>query len=305
MAVGAAVIAAGVIVAGAVTGGAIAVLTDPETPTVSDVDGPGLAWTCPDGEPIVALTGGDRVYVTARHESAPDWYRTRNPASPSEVWWVQAGSLDLDTDGDLPPAGCGDTEPGDGDPTDPVDELAAGDTSATAGDESSDPTTRPGLVDPVDPADRSLPDDGPDPPGTLPPTTTTTPPPPQSTTTRPPDTGGPSLSISLSETELWEADGGGISCGSRPRSATLRATTSDPSGVANVSATWSAGAQNFAVTLTGSGIRTATVGPHPYRTLASQAEQQVTVRVTASDAVGNTTLRTVTFRLHSTDQCFG
>ena len=304
MAVGAAAIAVGVIVAGAVTGGAVAALTGSD-PSTARTDGPGLAWTCPDGDPIVALTGGARVFVTARHDTAPDWYRTRNPASPGEVWWVQGESLDRDSDGDLPAAGCGGADPGEGDAADPVDELASGETTTTVGDESSDLTTQPGLVDPFDLVDPSRTDDSSDPPGTPPPASTTRPPPPQSTTTRPPDTGGPSLSVSLSETALWEADGGGISCGSRPRSATLRATTSDPSGVANVSATWTASKQNFAVTLAGSGIRTATVGPHPYRTLASQAEQQVTVRVTASDAVGNTTVRTVAFRLHSTDQCFG
>jgi hypothetical protein len=111
--------------------------------------------------------------------------------------------------------------------------------------------------------------------------------------------------LSLTQNELWEADSQVISCGPLPRSAQLAAQVSDPSGVAQVRATWRAGSYNGDRILTGGGLRTATIGPHPYASLPSGTDRIVTVTVVARDGAGNTTSRTIDFRLHSTDKCFG
>ena len=242
-----------------------------------------VAYDCPGGTAVGELHSGDRIFATARHEDAPDWLRVRDPLDPDAEWWIEAHTVDADTDtGDLAVATCASGA----DPSGETDEVAAGDTTT-----SSDTTVPGSTSTPTQPGQTQP----------LPPGGTIAPPPAPA-----PDVTGPSLSLSVSPSEIWELDGGGISCGLRPRQATLTATTSDPSGVPSVTATWTVGNLNENKTLAGAGSnRTTTVGSYGYHTIASNTQTSITVSVTATDGAGNQTAKTTSFVLHSTDQCFG
>lgn len=299
-----------------------------------------VAHGCPGGAAVASLHSGDQVFVTARSDDG-DWVRIRNPLAPQEQWWVTVDGLDAHGPLDeLPVVACdpddqqsvdGETDP------QPVTTVPPGDTTIPPSGSSPDtqlPPPEPGEVAvPTAPGvglpATVVPPTGPPPsrpvpsappatasPTTRPPSTTrppttrppTTQPPttsPPETTTVPPDRSGPSLDAWLGGAELWEMDGGGISCGNNPRSTTVSAAVSDPSGIASVTATWRVGNHQGNVTLTGGATRTASVGPHPYHTLPSLQDRVVAVTVTAIDGAGNESSDSVTFTLHSTDWCFG
>ena len=268
-----------------------------------------VAWDCPGGSPVGRLVGGDRVYVVGVHDTQDGWYRTRNPEDSTETWWVPVGSVALDGDSsELTPSGCGDPEPADTSFGVAGASTADGATTTTAppsttSTQAPSSTTTQAPSSTTTRAPSSTTTQAPTSTSSVPATTapTTTAPP----TTTPGDETGPQLALSLSQTKIWEADGGGVSCGNLPRTTTLTAEVSDPSGVAEVRATWTAGTFDGDQVLVGDGVRSTTVGPHPYHSIASQTDEIVSISVTARDSLGNRTTRTIDFRLHSADLCFG
>jgi hypothetical protein len=192
--------------AGGLLVGAAAGAFQDDEPAAATVTDPAVAFDCPGGSPVGDLVGSTRVFVVGTHDDEDGWYRSRNPEDPAETWWIAAGAVELDGEaGDLPASGCDEPEPD-------SDELAADDTTTTTTGDTSTSTTSASTS--TSTSTSTTQDAG---PGT---TTSTTPPPP------PPDTKGPSLVLSLSEVKLWEADGGGVACGSVPRTSQLRAQAS-------------------------------------------------------------------------------
>ena len=281
----------------------------------ADARGTFAAVDC-TGEVVVGeLHGGDRIFVTARAADG-DLVRIRNPIDPDETWWVAASVVDPDDElGALPEVSC--DEP---DPDEPGDEVAAGDPEGTSPDVSTE-TTEPGDDEDADDEDESGDDPATEPDDPAAPTTTrragptttsapgpTTPSPTSPPPTQPPDTAGPSLSVSASEPHIYEEFPG--LCMGEPRTSTLTAIASDPSGVSQVQATWSfvgkSGLVQGSATLTGGGTRTGTFGPYGYGTLPSGTQKAVQVSIVATDGLGNSSSpKTVTITLHSADQCFG
>lgn len=255
-------------------------------------------YACPGDDESGTLNRGDRILAVAQSDDGA-WVAVRHPDDLGAHAWVRSTAITPDGELDgLPTGSCDqhgelaivsisgeaaltdlDSTVTTADPARPTTTLAG---ETAAGPSVSAPIQSPGPAKPVP-----------------------VPPPTGPAPTQPPDNGGPSLSLSLSEDELWEADGGGISCGSFPRTSELTAQVSDPSGVADVRATWTAGSYSGDETLAGGDSRTATVGPHPYHSIPSLDDEIVTISVTARDALGNSTVKTIQFRLHSTDLCFG
>jgi hypothetical protein len=231
-------------------------------------------YTCPGDGEVGTLRAGDRVGAVARSADGA-WVAVRPLGGGAAEGWVARADIDLQGSVQaLPEGSCDD-----------ADQLVI-----------APPGTEGAADEPATPSDGSA-DDTVTPDSTSPPRSTTT-------TTASSDTQGPSLALSLSEVKLWEADGGSIFCGSRPRTSQLRAQVSDPSGVAEVRATWTAGTYEGDRMLVGGALRTTTVGPHPYHSLPSQSDEVITVSVNARDERGNATTETIAFRLHSTDLCF-
>ena len=253
---------------------------------------------CASGGEVGTLGAGDRVGAVARSTDG-DWIAVRYLDGLQRHGWIAASQIALDGPADSLPEGVCDERgsivfeaPGSEGAVVPVDGEAAPRTPTGDGTDATDPTRSP-LSTPV--VEQSAP----------PPPSPTSPPPTSPPADQPPDDQGPTLSVSVSADELWEADGGGISCGPLPRTAKLSAEVSDPSGVADVRATWTAGIHKDDEIMFGSGSRTATIGPHPYHSIPSQAKERVTILVTATDTNGNATTATIDFRLRSADLCFG
>lgn len=326
-----ALVSASVLVASAGVGFAVQrVVVDDEPaalPSVGRVPVP--AHPCPGGPEVGTVHHGDRVFAVGVHEELDGWLLIRNPAIPTEQWWVEHRFVQTDgPTGDLPSVTCEGTPV----PTESGVDLAAGDVSSTTapppddvdGEEST--TTEPedlestSATGPQSTSDPSAPN----PPGpgtsstttteprsstTAPSrrTTTTTTRPPTTTTTRPPttttaakDTSGPSLSVSRSAAEIWETEPG--FCTGLAKASTISASATDPSGVASVRATWSVGNLNENKSLASG---SAQFGPYPGDTVAHNAQETVIVTVTATDTAGNSTVRTTSIVVHHHVQCFG
>lgn len=288
--------------------GAQRLLEEPSGDSGELVRAPVAAFDCPGGVEIGELHGGDRVLITAR--GADGWLRIRDPFDVESAWWVPAGAVGADESVEqLDLVDCGGTvlEPGRLDAGGaPVEEASPEETTTTVAGEAPPstiivdgqvvvPQPSPGAPSTTAP---SVPRPRPGP--TVPSNPSPPPPPPP-----PSDTTGPALTVAVSPADIWELDGGGISCGTLPRQATLAANVSDPSGIAEVRATWSVGNYNENKVLAGGATRTTTIGAYPFNTIPTSQQFTINVTVTARDGAGNTTTRTTSFVLHSTGQCFG
>lgn len=275
-------------------------------------------YSCPGAGVAGSLRGGDRVLATAVDASGA-WVAIRSPENLTDRVWVAVAAVTPDQNFDsLPVRGC------------PTPEVLLG--SAT----DAETTTTTSVAEPSDPDDPApapapTPDTpsatttAPPPPGPTPPAATTTQPPtvtpstpapPTNPTTTaapttaatttttaappPPDTAGPALSASASPTRIWE-DFPGL-CAGEPKTATISASASDPSGVASITASWTVGGSSPSVSLMSG---PATFGPVAYGTAPAGGERNVTVTIRAVDNVGNATQRTVTITVVSADTCFG
>ena len=320
--VGAVAVGAGT--AGVVTQRALSDGSDgPETAVEAAAEGRGTvaAYDCEGTTVVGRVSGGDRIYVTAVSADDDAWLRIRNPLDPTGSWWIDAGRVDVDTDLDgLPAVGCDDGDDGPGGtelaagaPTTTVATLPTDPTAETTvpGEEPFEPPEVPGLppatqppptpggpvttLGPSGPVTTS----GPSPTTTAAPGTTTTPP--------PVDTSGPSLSVSVSTADIWEEFP--ASCADKPKTSVITAAVSDPSGVTDVRARWSrpgtGGQLKDTEVLVGGSTRTGTIGPYTYPTVPSNAPEQMSITVTATDGLGNKTSKKVDVTLHSVDECFG
>lgn len=308
---------------GAVGYGAQQALGDDDSapePVVIEADeerGSIATFDCPDGEMIGELHGGDRIYLTGVHEETDGWVRTRDPLSPETIWWIGDERLVADSNlDDLPEVGCDDPDelPEDESDDGGGDEVAAADTTTSAPPDTTPSTvlveTPQGpqvvIVQPGQPLPPNVASGGGSSGGSTGGNTGgNTGGGGGPTPTQPPDTTGPSLSVSISPHDIWEQDGVVICPANYPRQATVTANVSDASGVAQVRATWTVGNVNENKILSGGAVRTAPIGPYPYHTVVSSSQPTITVNVTATDNAGNSTVRSATFVLHSTDQCFG
>lgn len=293
------------IAAGAVLG---ATVLQPDAPAdaaaIADVNvQAGSTFDCPGGAVVGSLQPGDRVYVVGRDDGG-EWSAVRDPAATARVVWVRETSLVPDDDpSNVPVVDCDD---GDG-------ELVAADAPQTSVDdtvvESVVDTTPESLPESTttEPATTVAPtttlprgqNPQPSPPPTQPPITTpappvtpapaptTTPPPPP---TLPPDTQAPGFQGSSSASSI----GAHPAC--PPDRATLTMSANDNVGVTQITATYGpqpSGSLTFQRPggSPQNGTWTATFGP--FGNLDPGFVGQAQIQVTARDAAGNATSRTI------------
>ena len=259
---------------------------------------------CPSGAVLTSYASGSRVYALARTESS-DWVQVRDLASPDRTVWVNAADVDLDTDiSGLPVRDC---------PQFDGTVTAMGDTTTSTPDTttSSTPDTTTSSV--PDTTTSSVPDTT---TSSVPDTTTsssTTEPPPDTTmptTTEPPDTTPPTVKQpSALPNVIWENDTESLSCPpANPRESTVSAIVTDDVGVASVTAAWTIGGTPMTAPMgLSGGTYSTTFGPFDSPTVTSEDPflEVVTITITASDAMGNTSSVTRNVTVNSVWQCFG
>jgi hypothetical protein len=288
-----------------------------------------ITYDCEGEFPTGAVQGGDRVFITGLSDGDETRLRIRNPTQPDETWWMDADQVDADSDlGELVTVPCDGPVADETVDEESGDEVAAGEptTTASPGTETAETTPATVIIQtpqgpqvvPLSPSpDVTIsggsgtspsPAPSPSPPGPTPPPPTPTPVPPSPGPAPPPaDTAGPTLSATVSPAEIWEQHAG--LCAGKDRQATISANVSDPSGVAEVRATWSffgtGGVVNENKVMVGGSTRTAAAGPYAYQVLPSTTQKTLLITVTATDGVGNASTTNVSLLLHSADQCFG
>lgn len=263
MALGREWLLAGVIAGGAVVGVGVGVATGgPEgVPVLASVS----TFDCPAGAAVGDLHSGDRILATGRDDSG-DWLEVRAPNDQGARVWVEARYVTPDGGtADLDVRSC-----------DEEGEVAfAPNADVPAADTTT--TTVAGAPKPGGGSSGGGGGSG------------------------PADTTGPTItSASVTPGEIWEQDGGGILCGTKPRQAAVAASATDPSGIASITASWTVGAggpQNRNVP--------ATFGPFPYLTVPANTSATITITITARDSAGNASTTTRQVVVHSTEKCFG
>jgi hypothetical protein len=273
----------GAVVAGGLAGILIALSIGSPSPISAatlSLDGVPV-YACPGEGQAGTLHRGDRIYIIGQ---ADGWLAVRNVRGRGETVFVETRYVIPDEDvSGLPRRDCepeGSLSIGDLDTTTtvPTDET----TTTTVPDDTTT-TTQPGA------------------------TTTTTQ--AATTTTTAPDTTSPVIgNASANPNEIWEEDGGVISCPlGTPRQSTLSAFVTDNVGVTQVTASWTLpGNAQTTVTMTGGPTYTAQFGPFAAETLPTTApyDHNITITIRARDAAGNEALTNVVVKMWSISQCF-
>ena len=281
-------------IAGAVTAGALATgVALGATDTVSLVaegtvetgdDFAGLR-PCPGLDPVAALTGGDRVFLTGRSDDGA-WLQLRSPFDEDDRLWIDAALVTGDDSVEgLPVAGCGDVELAITLP-DGSEVIVTPSTTTTTVPGETTTTTEPGETTTT----------GATVPGqtTTPPVATTQPPvattaPPQTTTTTttiPAPTIGTITRTPNSIIERWDVAPN--TCAG-PKTSTISAPVS---GATTVTMSWNVGPQprSKPMTIQG-GTASANLGSFN-ETVAPNVNTTITVTITATGLGGQTTRQT-------------
>ena len=230
---------------------------------------------CPGGSEIGQFHRGDRVLSTGRNKVG-NWLEVRDPGALGSRVWVEAKFVVPDgaTNG-LPVRECAATATT---PTAPT--ALTTPTTATA------PTTQPGSP--------ALPGPGGGPGGGGP-----------GGSGGVADTTGPHLdTIGASPGEIWEHNDSLAHQCSSTTTSVLSVPISDPSGVSSASFTWSYPGHSGSGSLSNAGgTWTGTLGRFDEDAIPDFTVYDVTVTVTAVDRLGNSSTRSRTVKLHSSDEC--
>lgn len=297
--------------------------TDVVSITLPDELVTAIMFECPGRSPSGSLHSGDRVVATAVDPSG-SWVAVRNPLSIRERVWVSRSLVVPDGGFDglpiepcvPPPAGAvpdsttttvpeSTTTVVDGSTTVPASTTPGPVTTPTT-QAPTGPTSPPATQPPSGPSTTTGPPPSTSPPATTPPTTappnattTTTSTTTTSTTTSPPDTSGPTLSATRDPGQIW--DDFPATCSGLPKSSTISASASDPSGVASITASWNFGGGGSANLLTGP----KQFGPFDYPAAPANGQQNVSILIVATDTLGNASQTSVSVTVTSADTCIG
>jgi len=137
----------------------------------------------------------------------------------------------------------------------------------------------------------------------------TTAPAPHTTTKPTPDTTPPSLSNAYGlPGNIWEQDGGGITCtAGTARTAAINVTATDNVGVASASIAYTVpGAAPVTRAMSKSGSTwSVSFGPVAHGTVPEPGPHSVSVTITVKDAAGNAATTSASVSVHSIAECFG
>ena len=220
---------------------------------------------CPGGTDAITFRNGDRVLAVQRKGDA--WIAVRNPENVAQLVWVARNAINPDANQrpltDLPQGGC-DTATINGVLAPPVDDPTASSSTTTTTTTGTAPAPAPGPGPSPGPAPAPAP--GPA-----------------------PDTQKPNVAqAGVAPTELCDAPQTGWAT-----TATMSAVVTDNVAVTSVQATWSGlPGSGVQLTKTGGSSWSGTFGPFGGAVPAGQSKN-VTITLTARDAAGNTTTRTI------------
>ncbi|MEZ5175142.1 MAG: hypothetical protein R2823_02935 [Acidimicrobiia bacterium] len=255
-------------------------------PAVVGLDGVAV-YACPGDGQVGTLHRGDRIFITGRTADG-SWLSVRNVRGSGQAVFIRASHVVEDSDvAHLPERDCDDHGI-----------LVVG---------SPPPTTAPPSTVPE--TTTTIPDTTtiPAPTTTVPAPTTTVPAP----TTTVPDTTAPRISNTSAVPEvIWEEDTDFISCPpNTPRESIISATVTDNVAVASVTASWTDPSGTQTVPMAGGVTRTTVFGPYEADTWdpfpwEPGFEHQVTITITAKDAVGNTAAAQVEVTVTEVGTCF-
>ncbi len=231
------------------------------------------AYACPGAGVVDQLVRGDRIYAIGKTDDGA-WIVVRDVRAGYAPVFVDASYVELDGAADLETMNCDDV--GTWAPYVEATTPAPVETPAPA--PAPHATTKPAPVE-----------------------TTAAPP--------PPDTTPPTLANAHGTPgDIWEQDGGGITClGGPARTSVVSVNATDDKGVASASMTYTVpGAGPVTRTMSGSGSTwSATFGPVAASTVPDSTAPSVTVTITVKDTSGNSATTTASVSVHSIAECFG
>jgi hypothetical protein len=289
--------------AGAIIGGALGFFGGGDAQAGGTLSLDGVpAYACPGNGEVATLYRGDRVLITGR---SGDWLAVRNVRGANERVFVHTDHVTADAElTGLPEENCDDSG---------VLTLASGETTTTIS--LPDDTTTTVVIEETTTTTTTTAGDT---TTTITPATTTTTPPSTSTTSTPtttttaPDTTLPFIGQQdATPGAIWEEDGLGISCPpGTARESIISAIVTDDTGITSVTASWNDPDGNQSIAMANVGIvYTMTFGPYAageWDPLPEDpgTEHTVTITITARDAAGNKSSRTVNVTVWEIGKCF-
>lgn len=267
---------------------------------VADRDAAVSVYECPDGAAVATVHAGDRLFVVGRTDDA-NWLAVRS-VDEDRTRWVAAEHLELDADREVPVRSCTETAVLDRDVADAVAATVATTGTDVLTESSTTVVPGPSNVTTSSPMAPSVPTSPPvtatNPPTSVPSTASTAPStvaPSTTSATTVPDDQPPTLQVSVSRPEIfdasWSANCAAIS--------TMTAVAADDTGVTSVVATWS-GLPGSPHPFTRAGANTWTAQFGPFSGLSPAFDQLVSITVTARDAAGNSRSAVVQVRVWGT-----